>query len=383
MDFDLSPEVRLLRETVRQFVERELIPLERIARGDDPALPDATMEELRAKAREMGLWLLDVPAEYGGAGIDLVSQCVIAEEVARTAALPFRAAGLFGPDVRPILFHCNEEQKERFLFPVLRGDLSVCFAQTEPDAGSDPGSMKTRAVPDGNDYIVSGTKRFITGADGADYAQVMVVTDPEKGGGGISCLMIDLRSAGVSVSRHAPTLVDDQLWELSFDDVRVPAADMIGAPGEGFGLGQEWITQGRIRGHGARCVGIASRALDLMIEYSKQRVTFGQPLADRQAVQFMIADSAIELHAARLMVYDCAWQSDQGRDVRDRSYMVKIACTEMASRVVDRAIQVHGGMGLSSELPLEWWYRQLRSIRITEGATEVLRWRLARNLMRH
>jgi acyl-CoA dehydrogenase len=139
---------------------------------------------------------------------------------------------------------------------------------------------------------------------------------------------------------------------------------------------------GRIRGHGARPVGIAGRALEMMTDYARQRVTFGSPLADRQAVQFMIADSAMELESTRLMVYRCAWEADRGRDVRDLSYMVKILATEMAFRVLDRAIQVHGGMGLSSELPLEWWFRQMRSLRITEGATEVLRWRLARNLMR-
>ncbi len=383
MDFDLPEEQRLLKDTIRRFVDRELIPLERTIDGIDRALPEATFAQLQAKTREMGLWLLDVPAEHGGAALDLVSQCVVAEEVGRTAALPFRSHGLFGPDVRPILFHANEEQRQRFLLPVLRGEIRVCFAQTEPDAGSDPGSMKTQAVRDGDDYVINGTKRFISGADDADFAQIIAVTDPAKGSrGGISCFMVDLRSPGVELRRHAPMLIDDAVWEIALTDVRVSASNMIGAPGEGFELGQAWITQGRIRGHGARCLGIASRALDLMIDYSKDRVTFGKPLAERQAIQFMVADSAMELHGARLMVYDCAWQYDQGRDVRDLSYMVKITAVEMASRVVDRAIQVHGAMGLSSELPLEWWYRQLRSIRITEGPTEVLRWRLARNMMR-
>jgi acyl-CoA dehydrogenase len=165
--------------------------------------------------------------------------------------------------------------------------------------------------------------------------------------------------------------------------VRVPAADRIGKEGEGFSIAQGWIQEGRIRGHGARPVGIASRALDMMIEYSKVRSTFGRPLADRQAIQFMIADSAMELHACRLMVYECAWRHDRGEDVRQLSYMTKIQCAEMASRVVDRSIQVHGGLGLMRELPLEWWYRQVRSIRITEGTPEVLRWRLAQHIIRN
>jgi acyl-CoA dehydrogenase len=383
MDFDLPEEARLIRDAVRRFVDRELIPLEISIVNPDRILPPETVADIQSKARQMGLWMLDVPQEYGGAGFDFVTRCVIAEELGRTSALPFRSSSMFGPDVRPILYHCNEEQKERFLHPVLRGELHVCFAQTEPDAGSDPGSMRTRAVQDGQEYILNGTKRFISAAESADYAQIIAVTDPEKGSrGGISCFMVDLRSPGVSVVPHAPMLVDDILSEISLNDVRVPATNLIGGLGEGFNLGQEWITQGRIRGHGARCLGIADRALEMMIAYARERVTFGKPLADRQAIQFMVADSAMELHAARLLVYECAARFDKGEDVRDLSYMVKVTATEMASRVVDRAMQVHGGTGLSSELPLEFWYRQLRSIRITEGATEVLRWRLARNLMR-
>jgi acyl-CoA dehydrogenase len=383
VDLNLPDDLKTLQAAVRRFVDLELMPLERTARTRAGGLSESTLEGLRARAKELGLWQLDVPTEYGGQGLDFLTQCVVTEEVARTAALPFRYAGIFGPDVRPILFHCDDEQKERFLFPLLRGDIRVCFAQTEPEAGSDPAGMRTRAVRDGDAYVLNGTKHYIGGADRAQYAQVMAVTDVGDGApAGISCFIVDLRSPGVSVAPHPAMLVDDRLSKIDFVDVRVPAADLIGKPGEGFGLAQEWITQGRIRGHGARCLGIASRALEMMIAYSKERVTFGQPLSERQVIQFMVADSAMELHAARLMVYDCAWRYDRGEDVRDLSYMVKINATEMASRVIDRAMQVHGALGLSSDLPLEWWYRQLRSIRITEGATEVLRWRLARNLMR-
>ena len=184
------------------------------------------------------------------------------------------------------------------------------------------------------------------------------------------------------MGRRQPTMMGDAPWEIMFDNVRVPLANILGEIGQGFALGQEWLVDGRIRSHGAWCLGAAQRALDMMVDYAQDRVTFGQPLAERQAVQFMIADSAIELHGARLMVYDCAWRHDRGENVRNASFMVKIVCVEMANRIVDRAIQVHGGMGLTRELPLEWYYRQLRSIRITEGATEVLRWRLAQNLIK-
>jgi acyl-CoA dehydrogenase len=277
----------------------------------------------------------------------------------------------------------TDDQKQRFLPKCASGEWSPAFALSEPDAGSDPGGMRTRAVRDGDHYILNGAKRFITGAGNSDYCQVVCVTDPEKRQrGGISVLMVDMKSPGVQLVRQWPTMMGDKPWELAFDNVRVPVENRIGEEGKGFALAQNWLTFGRVQGHGARSVGIAQRSLEMAMDYARQRVTFGQPLSERQAIQFMIADSAIEIQAARLMVYRTAWMYDQGMDTRDDSYMTKIYCTEMASRVVDRAMQIHGGVGLTKELPLEYWYRQLRSIRITEGVTEVLRWRLARNMMR-
>lgn len=383
MDFDLPEELRILKETVRRFVDKELIPLEREHRSEGEEMPEDLLKPLQEKAKAVGLWMLEVPQEYGGAGLNLLTRCVIDEEVWRSIVIPFRQSEVFGPEVRPILFYCNPEQKDRFLFPVLRAEKRICFAQTEPDAGSDPASMRTTAMREGGYFILNGTKRFITGAGNSDYAQVMALTDPEKRArGGITCFIVDLKSPGVTLARQWPTMMGDAPWEIFFDNVRIPANNVVGEIGGGFTLAQQWITDGRIRGHGARSLGMAQRALDMMIDYSQHRVTFGRPLAERQAVQFMIADSATELHAAKLMLYECAWRYDRGEDVRNLSYMVKIVCTEMASRVVDRSIQVHGGIGLTKELPLELWYRQLRSIRITEGSTEVLRWRLAQHLIR-
>lgn len=381
MDFDLPWDVRTLQSVVREFVERELIPIE-ISVNTDESIPDDLLQRLQAQVKDMGLWLLDVPAEYGGTGLSWLARCVVQEEISKTKALPFRRNELFGPTVGPILYHGNEEQKERFLYPVIRGELQICFAQTEPDAGADPASVKATAIRQGDTYILDGTKRFITEAEDADYAQVICKTDSPKGKGGISCLVVDMSAPGVKITRTWPTMMGDKPCEITFDGVRVPVENRIGEEGSGFELAQQWLTVGRVKGHGARCVGIAQRALDMAMDYARVRTTFGQPLADRQAIQFMIADSAMELRAARLMVYETAWMADQGRDVRNESYMTKVFCTEMATRVVDRAMQIHGGIGLTKDLPLEYWYRQVRSIRITEGVTEVLRWRLARNLIR-
>ena len=382
MDFELPRDVKMIQGLIRKFVEQELIPIEMQVNHDEE-VPEEIVRPLQEKIKGLGLWQLDVPKEYGGPGLGLLARCVVQEEISKTKAMPFRHNPLFGPQVGPILYEGNDDQKERFLQPVLRGEMTVCFAQTEPDSGADPAGMRTRAVRDGDHYVLNGAKRFITGAGESDYAQVICVTDPEKRArGGISCLMVDMKSPGVQLVRQWPTMMGDKPWEIAFDNVRVPVENRIGEEGQGFALGQKWLTVGRVRGHGARCVGIAQRANEMAMDYARQRVTFGQPLADRQAIQFFIADSAIEIDAARLMVYRTAWMYDQGMDTRDESYMTKIYCTEMASRVVDRAMQIHGGVGLTKELPLEYWYRQIRSIRITEGVTEVLRWRLARNLMR-
>jgi acyl-CoA dehydrogenase len=382
MEFELPEDLKLLQATVREFVERELIPIEMTIPAAEET-PAEILEPLQAKAREMGLWLIDVPEELGGAGLGLLARCVVGEEVARTAALPFRGNFLFGPQLSPVLLECDERQRETYVYPLLRGEKRACFAQTEPDAGADPSSMTTRAERTGDGWTITGVKRFITLAHRADFATVLAVTDPEAPRGHqISCFLVDMDTPGVRLERSWPTMMGDAPWEVVFDDVRVPEENLVGEQGAGFALGQRFLTVGRVHGHGAVPVGIAQRALELMMDYARVRVTFGAPLAERQAVQFMIADSAIEIHAARLMVHRCAWRYDQGLDTRDESYMVKVYCSEMVNRVLDRAIQIHGSIGLTTDLPLERWFRQMRSIRITEGATEVMRWRLARNLLR-
>jgi acyl-CoA dehydrogenase len=381
MDFELPEELKLLKNTVRTFVDRELIPVEMNAM-DGPGMRPEVRADLERKAKDLGLWLLDVPTEYGGQGLGLLGMVVVWEEIARTVALPPRGPGVFGPDVRPVLFTLNPAQKEKYLFPVLRGEKKTAFAQSEPDAGSDPGAMRTTAVRKGDHYVINGTKRWITGAADADFFQLVAATDRSKGSrGGLSMFLVDADSPGFKVLRKTPTVMGDEPCELALDDVKVPAENIIGKEGEGMRSAQAWITGGRLY-QACRGLGVAKRCLDLMISYAKQRVTFGAPLAERQAVQFMIADSYTEHHMVQLMVYQLAARTDAGVAARHESYMTKIAGTELGFRVADRCMQIHGGMGLATEMPIAKMWRDARSFMITEGPVEVMRMVLAREIFR-
>jgi acyl-CoA dehydrogenase len=259
--------------------------------------------------------------------------------------------------------------------------LKWCFAQTEPDAGADPGGMKTTAVRDGDHYVINGFKRFITGAADADYAQLMAATDRTKGShGGISAFVVDMKSPGVKLLRAQKMLVDDTPWEIAFDDVRVPVENRIGAEGEGFKHAQKVLTMLRVR-HGARACGVMERCLELAASYAKERVTFSEPLAERQGVQWLIADSYLEWHQLELMVRHAAWKHDRGDDIRAEAYMVKNFGDGKSFEAADRCMQIHGGLGLSTELPIEKFWRDQRSMLITDGPTDVLKVAVARHAL--
>jgi acyl-CoA dehydrogenase len=381
MDFDLPEELQMLKDTVRKFVDKELIPIEMHTIENMELKPDIR-ERLEKKTKDMGLWMFDVPEEYGGGGLGSLAQVLVWEELSRTVALPSRGQGIFGPEVRPILYALNPDQKKRFMDPVLRGEKKLCFMQTEPDAGSDPASMKTRAVRQGDYYIINGTKRFITGAGEADIGQLMAVTDPAKGAhGGISCFMVDMKTPGLTLVTRYKTMMGEEPWHITFDDMKVPAENLVGKEGEGFKLAQKWLGIGRLK-HGARALGVAERCIEMGASYSKQRITFGKPLSERQGITFKLADSYVELHAARLMVYQAAWKNDQKKDIRNEAYMAKLFADEMSFRVVDRVLQIHGGIGLTLDLPLAKWFVDQRSRMITEGASEVMRMVIAREVLK-
>jgi acyl-CoA dehydrogenase len=381
LNFELPEEIRMLKDTVRKFVDRELIPIERTARENNKLRPEVRAH-LTAKANELGLAGYDVPQQYGGLGMGLIAKVTVWAELGRTIALPSRGIDVFGPNVSPILYHLNEAQKKKYLLPTIRGELNWCLAQTEPDAGGDPGGMRTTAVRQGDHYVINGTKRFITGADEAHFTQLIAATDRSKGShGGISAFIVDMKAPGVRLLRAQELVVDDRPWEIAFEDVKVPVENRIGEEGEGFSHAQHWLNVGRIR-HGARSMGVIERCLELGTQYAKQRVTFGKPLAERQAVQWMLAESFMELHQLRLMVYDAAWKYDQGRDIRAEAYMAKIFGDTQSFHTADRCMEIHGGMGLATDLPIEKFWRDQRSMMITEGPIEILKMALARHVLR-
>ncbi len=371
-----APELDEFRRSLRRFVDRELMPFERRTMS----VPER--EEIQRKAKAAGFWLMDVPEGLGGQGLGLTGMTVFWHEISRTTAVPARDHSLFGPVPGPILLSLKGAQKERYLDPVLAGTKAACFAQTEPDAGADPASMRTRAERNGSHYVINGVKRFITHADKADFAQVMAVTDPAKGArGGISCFLVDMDTPGVKIAAKHQTMMGDAPCELVFENVRVAAENRVGDEGQGFAIAQRWIGEGRLR-HGAHACGVAERCLDMTLDYVKQRKTFGEPLAERQGVQWILADCFTELHATKLMVRDAAAKIDAGEDARAETFMVKIYGDEMGFRVADRCLQLHGGIGLTTELPLEKLWRDQRSFMITEGPTEVLRTALAKLILR-
>jgi acyl-CoA dehydrogenase len=381
MDFELPEELRLLQDTVRRFVDNELIPLEGQSL-DGAELKPEIEEKLTARCQELGLWQIDVPEAYGGQGLGLVGRALIWAELGRTVALPTRGVRILGPEVRPVLYALEGEMRERYLLPTIRGEKESCFAQTEPDAGSDPGSMRTTALRTGDDYVINGVKRFITRADKADFMILMAATDRAKGSrGGISCFIVDMDAPGVTLGASYETLTGERPREIVLKDVRVPAGRRVGEEGGGFKLAQGWLGVGRVK-QGARALGATRRCLELAASYATQRVTFGKPLSERQNTQWQLTDTYVALEAATLLVYRAAAKFDRGEDNRNDAYLAKLFCTEMAWKAADMCLQLHGGIGLTTALPIERLWRDQRSHMITEGTPEMMRVALARHVLK-
>lgn len=377
MDFQLSDETLALKSLVRRLVDRYQMPLEtKLLRSERPTSEEQSAG--RRAAQKAGLWGLNLPADHGGMELSTIDNVVVTEENYR-CLVPLH----FGGRVPEFLLGLRESQKERYLDPVLKGKRRFAFAQTEPDAGSDPGGqMRTHATRVGDNWVINGTKTFISHVDGADFFVVVAVTDLEKRQhGGVTLFLVDRDTPGVSVSRRISMLAGVTTHELVFDGVEVDAEHVIGEPGSGFGTAQGLLSRARLN-IGARAVGIAARCVEMMVEHAKHRVAFGEPLARKQAIQAMIVDSWVDVHQTRLVIQHAAWKNDCGEDIRIEAGMVKFLGSEMVGRVVDRAIQIHGAMGASMELPLAHWYDRVRMMRIYEGATEVQRYQVvARELL--
>jgi acyl-CoA dehydrogenase len=375
MDFEIPHELKMMVDVVKQFRERELMPLEQHFLRQGRFTRDER-DAIDAKAMAANLWALDVPEELGGQGIGELASCLILEELFKHPAMY-----VFGGSPEPVLYRCDEEQRERYLMPVIRGELRSCYAFTEPDSGSDMAKMRTYAVRDGDHWVINGTKTFISKVDRADFVIVFAATDRDAGRKGIAVFLVDMNTPGLTISREIPTMGDD--WdpvELSFVDCAVPHANLVGNPGDGWKLAGEQLLHGRLR-IASYQLGIAQRSIEIAVEWAQTRKTWEKPLAARQAIQWMIADSFVELEAARLLVYRAAWRGDEGNKRPIDDYVAKLYATEMSQRVTDRALQVLGGMGYTSETPVQSFYRQARLWRIGHGTSEIHRWMIARDIL--
>lgn len=385
MDFAIDDEYRMLTDTVNRFVDTELMPLEpavlaREAGGEPCALSEAELAPLNAKCRELGLWGLDAPESVGGADLPALALVGVNEAIGRTV-VPFTIPP-DSPNLHMLLATASDEQRRRYLEPYARGETISAIAISEPNAGADPAGMRTRAILDGDHWVLNGRKIWISRVKQADFTIVMAVTDVEKGSrGGISAFIVDAGTPGFHVAREIPIIGGSRTYEVVFEDCRLPREQLLGREGDGFGPMQLRLTVRRLQ-MGAWCVGMAERALAMLIEQANQRETFGARLADRQAVQWWVADAATRIHACRLMVQHAAWKQDRGEDVRTEASMVKVFATEMATDVIDHAMQAHGAMGMTKELPLQLMAQQVRAMRIYEGPSEVHRWVVARRRLR-
>ncbi len=383
MDLSLSDEEREIRDWVRTFVRKEIMPLEpEVLARERRHERGITLEELRAlqdKARQSGFFGVHTPEEYGGMGLGAVMSALIEVELGRSF-VQFK----FGGDADNILYFANEEQQARYLVPTISGDRKSCFAITEPGAGSDARAIRTSAVRDGDEWVINGEKTFITGGNEADFCMVFAVTDPAKHKEGrtaesVTCFLVD-RDQGWK-SEYIDTMGEWGPAALVFDDVRVPHSAILGEEGTGFELAMRWIGKGRYM-LPARALGACERLVEMGMEHARNRVTFGKPIAERQAIQWMVADSAVEIEALRWLVLSAAWQVDAGLDSRQAQSMAKLYGGRYANEIVDRVLQMHGGMGYTRELPVERWYRELRLLRIYEGTDEIQRRTIARNLLK-
>ncbi len=383
MDLSLSDEQQMIVETVRRFVAEEIVPLEASLDPDAGALAPDDFERLVKMTKEMGFYGLDIPEEFGGPGLDTTTRALMAIEMSQhRAGLYNPCYGTFGGAGLAQLYEATEEQKEKYLYPTLRGEKKGCFALTEPSGGSDPArAIQTRGHEDGDQWILNGSKLYISGADKADFALVFARTSDDPGRNGVTAFLVDTDTPGFNVRRVVHTLRSTHYaTEISFDEMRVSKDQILGELNRGFAIANDRLSRQRIP-YAAGCLGAAIKAQEMAIEWAKSRETFGGALAEKQAVQWMIVDNEIDIRHARYCILEAAQRADKGERFRTEAAMAKLVASEASGRVVDRAMQIHGGLGMTKDLPLERWYRELRIRRVGEGPSEVQRLIMAREIL--
>ncbi len=384
MDFDIPENHKMMVDTVRRFVKKDLDPISQQVEDEDH-IP----EEIVQQMRELGLFGLSIPEQFGGLDVGVLGECLVYEELSKAnACFRTRIGTNNGIGSQGIVLDGTDEQREKYLPLLASGEWTSCFALSEPEAGSDAANVQTTAVLDGDHWILNGLKHFITNGNVADMACVFALTDrAKKAKGGITAFIVEKTDPGffVGTIERKMGMRGSHTTELVFDNCRIPRDRVIGGDamiGQGFKTAMKTLDKGRLT-MGASALGSAQKLLELCVEYSKQRVQFGKPIAEFQAIQFMLADMATNIYAARQMLYHAAWLRDQrGSAVVKEASMVKLFCTEMANRVADMAVQVFGGMGYMKDFPVERFYRDLRLTRIYEGTSEIQRVVIARELLR-
>ena len=383
MNLELTEEQDMIIGMVRKFVREEILPLELDLDPDADELERDDRERLVEKTKTMGLYGLDIPPEYGGPEIDLVTRTLMAVEMAQhRAGLYSPCYGTFGGAGLAQLFEATDSQKEKYLYPTLRGEKRGFFGLSEPSGGSDPArAIQTKAVREGDDWVINGSKLWISGADRANFGLVFARTDSDKGRNGVTCFIVDTDTPGFHVRRVVHTLRSAHYaTELQFVDMRVPDENILGEVNKGFAIANDRLTRQRIP-YAAGCIGVAIKAQEMALEYVPQRETFGAPLSSRQAIQWMLVDNEIDIKQSLWITVEAAAKAERGENFRKEAAMAKLVATEAGGRVVDRCMQMFGGLGVAKDLPFERWFREMRIRRIGEGPSEVQRHVIAREIL--
>jgi (R)-benzylsuccinyl-CoA dehydrogenase/naphthyl-2-methylsuccinyl-CoA dehydrogenase len=395
MDFSIPEEYMMLKEAMREFVKREMMPLEKILLDREmrlwsesgPLIPEEDHARLMKKSKDLGFWGLEVEERFGGQGLGMLAKTLVVEEMSK-CLVGFSHHGFTLPPDAPNLYYlndcCNDKQRGKYFTPYCEGEIDSAMAVTEPLAGSDVSGLKTKAVRNGNKWVINGTKTFISKCDYPSLFFILIaVTNPEAPAKDrFTAFLIDREHPGVRIGREIPVIGAMPVWDLILEDVEVDDDAVLGEVGQAFIPLQNRFGVRRIE-LAAHCTGMAERLIQMMIDQANNRITFGQPLAERQTVQNWIADSTMELESTRWFLYYTAWKSDAGhKDLRIEGASVKVMATEMLTKIADRAMQLHGGLGVTREMGIEYVARMVRIWRILEGPSEIHRWLVSRQILR-